>query len=599
MRRSTQRTKPDVLGNWFWASAVTARGKLRESVEAGGEGNPSPSDVVAGKQGFNPPAPVENPDAELQDLLLQNANLTAGAFLQLLKSRGFTFAKTPEPAPAPATAPLRDGAEPGPGPAPTEADTASGHPHAFRPRESCHFKSHFIESAMSDNGIGATRFRAVLLEEGLGNFRDGYYYSKEALKSGVFVFEGKKIYADHPSRTEEDDRPERSVRDVLGYFEHCAYQESEDGRGQLVADVCVLPDRPYDWARALMRESVEYTKKHPDKSLVGLSINANGDADQMAIEEFITNGMAPPSAMPKVREAQAQGLIAVKIVKSFFEAVSCDMVTEAGAGGKVLSIVESFKGKGIPALENKSAQNKERSMKVKKNKESVEGDNKEAAPDAPAKKDGEEGGAAKDGDACASDKAMIQSMLDKYMGKEDHSEEVQSQATEAYKAACESGMESEEAQAAVGHSMKMARVMKQAAAKKEAAGSDKKDDDAEADTKESSDDSKKEPVKEAAAGGEIARLKGENASLRESLAKIELSSHIDTTLGKSGLPRAVTKKLLEGSYKNKEHFDREFSAFQEGYKAARGETDAFAWLGHEKTVESKKSKGFDFSDCLK
>ncbi|HML23551.1 MAG TPA: hypothetical protein PKD09_17980 [Aggregatilinea sp.] len=41
-------------------------------------------------------------------------------------------------------------------------------------------------------------------------------YTPPALQSGVEVFEGAKIFADHPSRLEERDRPERSVRDLVG-----------------------------------------------------------------------------------------------------------------------------------------------------------------------------------------------------------------------------------------------------------------------------------------------------------------------------------------------------------------------------------------------
>jgi hypothetical protein len=77
------------------------------------------------------------------------------------------------------------------------------------------------------------RFRVALIQEGLGNLRDGFYYTKQALESAVPAFEGKKAYADHPSRSEESDRPERSVRDIVGHYENLKLEIKNR-----VADVC-------------------------------------------------------------------------------------------------------------------------------------------------------------------------------------------------------------------------------------------------------------------------------------------------------------------------------------------------------------------------
>lgn len=196
----------------------------------------------------------------------------------------------------------------------------------------------------ADKGIGTTRFRAVMLQEGLGNFGDAYYYSKSALDSAAPVFEGKKIYADHPSAIDEQVRPERSVRDVLGHFENVHVEQLDDGRSQLIGDVVILPDDSFAWARSLMGHAVAFHEKFPDKEFIGLSINASGDAEPTKLAEFMKSEL-PESVMTKLSEAVGKGIDEIKIVSALTEAVSCDLVTEAGAGGSVTNLIESVGGK--------------------------------------------------------------------------------------------------------------------------------------------------------------------------------------------------------------------------------------------------------------
>lgn len=190
--------------------------------------------------------------------------------------------------------------------------------------------------------VGPTRFHVILIEEGLGNLRDGFYYTKEALKSAIPLFEGKKIFADHPTLSEEEERPERSVRDVVGHFENVRYSETEDGRGFLEAEAVVLPDESYRWARSLMRHAVEYSSKYPDKNFIGLSINAGGSAESVMLEEFLKTYPIPDSAKRKLEDALRER-DEIRVVSKIESATSCDLVTEAGAGGKVLKILEGKK----------------------------------------------------------------------------------------------------------------------------------------------------------------------------------------------------------------------------------------------------------------
>lgn len=217
-----------------------------------------------------------------------------------------------------------------------EADSSSAFPQMLRKESAIKFFSTNLREAAVDDGIGPTRFKCILLQEGLGNLRDAYYYSKEALESAISVFTGSKIYADHPSAIEEESRPERSVRDVLGHFENIQVEEI-DGRAALTGEVCILGDKPFEWARGLMRHAIEHAKKFPEKAFIGLSINAAGDADEVSIEDAIAR--APESAKPKLIEAKETGVTSVRIVSNIKNAVSCDLVTEAGAGGAILNAV--------------------------------------------------------------------------------------------------------------------------------------------------------------------------------------------------------------------------------------------------------------------
>lgn len=219
-----------------------------------------------------------------------------------------------------------------------EADSSTAHPQVLRQTEFNFRASNLQESAMNGTD-GAKTFRVILLQEGLGNLRDAFYYSKDALLSAVPVFTGAKIYADHPSMIDEESRPERSVRDILGHFENIAVEEAEDGRANLMGDVHLVPGQSYDWARGLMLHAIENEKKFPDRPFIGLSINANGDADPTSIDDVISG--APESVRPKLVEAKEEGIDSVKVVRVIKSAVSCDLVTEAGAGGAILSIIET------------------------------------------------------------------------------------------------------------------------------------------------------------------------------------------------------------------------------------------------------------------
>lgn len=470
--------------------------------------------------------------------------------------------------------------------------------------------SSFQESSARDDGIGYTRFKVVMLKEGLGNLKDAYYYTKEAIESAVPVFEGKKIYADHPSADEEQSRPERSVKDVLGHFENVKVIAGEDGQHMLEGELVILPDKPYEWARGLMRHSVEYSKKYPDKDFVGLSINASGDAESKSLASLVEAKIIPEAALPKIKQALDEGVETVKVVSAIKDAVSCDMVTEAGAGGKILSMIEREK----QAMKVKAKESEE-----KKETEAKPADKKEGEAPAPEKKDGEgeekpepakeeekkeDDKPAPEHDDEDADKKLIQDMLDKHLGGKEHPAEVHAMAKEAYENAKEMGLEGDEALTCAGHALKMARHAAQKELKKESKGkeADESEEAKESEGKEKEAAEPKESKKPLSKGGETVTQAGRIAFLEAEVSRMKLEKHVEDTLGKSGLPRHVTKEFREaaGELKTQKDFDTKFAMFKEGYqKASRGEADEFSdlILGMEKQNSVEPAKSMNFSDC--
>lgn len=517
--------------------------------------------------------PVESKDDQtnVEALLVENPDMNAATFLNLLKSKGMKVVKDESAMPE--------------GKQPTEAEGGSSNAAVLRAetKESAapvkpgklSFRARFTEALAKDDGTGVTRFRVALIQEGLGNMRDGFYYTKEALQSAIAIFEGKKIYADHPSSFEEQTRPERSVKDVLGHFESVKLEEGDEGQAMLTADVTILPDEPYRWARALMRHSVSYAQKYPDKDFVGLSINASGQASTVTLEEFNKSVVIPEGAKVKLSKAISAGLTEVKVVNRLDSAISCDLVCEAGAGGKVLAMLEQEKD-----MEKKPEEQKEE-MKP-------EAEAQPEAPKADAPHADEE-----------QDIALIKKLIAEYLGDEEaESEEVMKhckQAMEAYEAM---GRSKEEAMKCAGEYMKASKHMagKQVESA-DADADDKKEESAPAVTGEKPDKKQESEHVEA-----MAQLVGENARLKESLKKFELKDHVETKCKESKEPRVITdefKKLVEGA-KTKGEIDKLWDAFTKGAASKR----ASSALNFSDFVMTEKSaaptaKGESFADCLK
>ena len=149
------------------------------------------------------------------------------------------------------------------------------------------------------------KWRVKVIESGWGS--SGYYPSEMLQEYGPKVFKkGTKVFMNHPSVLEASDRPERDVHQLAGKLvSDAVFQE-----GALYADV-----RFYSHYAPIISEMYED---------VGLSIHALGTT---------TIGEAEGREGPIVESLVADALTSV------------DVVTVAGAGGKFISLLESYKAK--------------------------------------------------------------------------------------------------------------------------------------------------------------------------------------------------------------------------------------------------------------
>lgn len=480
-----------------------------------------------------------------------------------------------------------------------------------------------IRSSLKEAGKplsgGSSKFRVRLIQEGIGNLGDCFYYSKPALQNAAELFEGKKCFANHPDELEQEIRPERSIRDIVGHFENVIYEEAA-GRGMLTADLVTVPGSDVEWATSLLTTSIDYAKKYPDSDFVGLSINASGDADEVPIEEFLKGTDIPTSVLPKLQKAQSMGVSSIKVVNALNEAKSVDIVTDAGAGGKILQMLESEREKKM----------KKESSEKKEEKKEKEAEKKEASIP------GAEGGNPEDGADAGQDMTLFKQMVQQFLG-DDHADDqdAHSMGKEAYEACKEDGMEHEAAYEAAGKHLQLSKKigMKKAGAaeaeKKEGDGMEKKeagemekkeaDPDATAPPAAGGDDPAAPPAKmkkkvethyesEKELRAKLITANGEISKLKESLKKYELAEYIDAKCkeakveGRKMEMSASTKfKEALGALKSKEQIDsglKLFIAACESRAAGSEEFDSFVMTEKRGSYQTDHSADGDMSDCL-
>lgn len=156
--------------------------------------------------------------------------------------------------------------------------------------------------AFSATGSGK-KWSVKVIESGWGS--SGYYPAEMLREYGPRVFKkGTKVFMNHPSIHEENDRPERDVNQLAGKLVSDA---RFDGTG-LVAEV-----EFYSHFAPIIKEMA---------GDVGLSIRAMGES--------------------RVGEAEGRKGPIIEALVEDDPLTSVDVVTVAGAGGKFLSLLESY-----------------------------------------------------------------------------------------------------------------------------------------------------------------------------------------------------------------------------------------------------------------
>lgn len=163
------------------------------------------------------------------------------------------------------------------------------------------------DAAMSDLGI----YRSLLIRADVQG-SSGFYPAEVLRRDGASAFPaGTHVYIDHPTRSEEEERPERSVLEMAGVLlDPAIFEEAPDGRG-LFSRVQFFDD---------VKDMIKARWQH-----VGLSIRAAGE-----VEDTPTG----------------------RIVRRISEGLSVDVVTRPGAGGRLVTMTESVQT-GSPPAEDK------------------------------------------------------------------------------------------------------------------------------------------------------------------------------------------------------------------------------------------------------
>lgn len=169
-------------------------------------------------------------------------------------------------------------------------------------------------SPLTEAKFDKGRATVIVIKPGFNSNGDRYYPA-ETLKRDYKMFEGMKMYADHPTEAEEDARPERSIKDWVATLTSVTCDE-----GGVITGVAEIVE---PW---LMQKLASLRDKKM-LSEMGISINAVGSASKATIDGKET-----------------------LVIEKFVSCRSVDFVTEPGAGG-VVTFYESDRSHDIDLID--------------------------------------------------------------------------------------------------------------------------------------------------------------------------------------------------------------------------------------------------------
>ena len=155
-------------------------------------------------------------------------------------------------------------------------------------------KLHESTSAVGTESLGEGKYRIRIIVPGQGS--SGIYTAENLAESAYLFKAGTEMFIDHPTESEEWERPERSIRDYAGVF----LEDATVGEDGALYTVCKV----FSGVNELIKDKWEY---------IGVSINA------WCNEPIAETGVVPVFAGVR----------------------SVDFVTTPGAGGAVIDLLES------------------------------------------------------------------------------------------------------------------------------------------------------------------------------------------------------------------------------------------------------------------
>lgn len=144
------------------------------------------------------------------------------------------------------------------------------------------------------SSLGDGKYRIRIIAPGQGS--SGIYTAENLAESAPLFKAGTEMFIDHPTETEEWERPERSIRDYAGVF----LEDATVGEDGALYTVCKV----FSGVNELIKDKWEH---------IGVSINA------WCADPISENGIVPPIAGVR----------------------SVDFVTTPGAGGAIVDLLES------------------------------------------------------------------------------------------------------------------------------------------------------------------------------------------------------------------------------------------------------------------
>lgn len=174
-------------------------------------------------------------------------------------------------------------------------------------RESVAFHVRLREATLTKSEDGV--YEATVISEGPGNPEDDNYYTSAALREAVNagLFEGLRAYANHPSATEVQDRPERDVKQLVGHFKEARFIDGSPA--EVRAKFVPIRGSGYEWVTSLVEAAIQSL---PGKPLIGISIDGYGYTP----------------------DTQTIGGRTYSMVREFVQLGSADLVTQTATGGR-------------------------------------------------------------------------------------------------------------------------------------------------------------------------------------------------------------------------------------------------------------------------